>query len=234
MPLIFGLLVIIAVVLVIGWIQDNKEKRRVTALRNEAARLTLEFREEEDTGLLRQTVPFLLFYQGVSSSARNVMLIPSRASDEDQPRVAAFEYTFNVPFGRYVQSWRQTVIQLISPTLSLPAFSVMPEAVFEALATKARDEKVRELALSAGGVIFDDYPLFSEQSHVHALDRTRVRPLFSEALIRFFEGRPNLCVEAGEHTLILYRFDKLTPADELSTFMDEAHEVHRILEEAAA
>lgn len=234
MQLILGLAVVIAIILLIGWLQDNKERRRVTSLREAAERLGFDFRQDEDAAVLRQTVPFLIFYQGVSSTAHNVMLSPPNPTDDEAPRIAAFEYAFNVPFGRYTQSWRQTVIQLLSPTLSLPAFSVMPNVVFEALATKARDEKVREHALSSPTLKLDNAPTLTEESHIQAPDRAAVEPLFTNALIRFFEDHPDLCVEAGDNTLILYRFDELTPADKLSAFIDEAYELHRILKEGSA
>ena len=232
MPVIFGLLVIVAVVLVIGWLQDNKERQRVTRVRNEAGRLGFEFLEEEEPSRLAEAGPFLLFFQGVSSTARNVMLADRWTSDEDAPRVAMFEYTFNVPYGRYVQSWRQTVIRLTSLSLSLPAFSVMPIPVFEALAAKATDKSVREQVLGTASLTFDAHPQFAEQSHVYGPNRTRVRPLFTEALIAFFESHPDLCVEAVDSTLILYHFDNLAPADEISTFLDTAHELHSLLKEA--
>ncbi len=162
------------------------------------------------------------------------MLSPPTPADDEAPRIAAFEYAFNVPFGRYTQSWRQTVIQLISPTLALPDFSVMPNFVFEALATKARDEKVREHALSSSTLKLDNAPALTEETHIQAPNREAVRPLFTDALIRFFADHPDLCVEAGENTLILYRFDELTPADKLSAFIDEAYELHRILKEGSA
>jgi hypothetical protein len=233
MPVIIGLLVVVVVVLVIGWIQDQRENRRVARLRSAAEGLGYEFREEEDASLLSQTVPFLLFHQGVSSAARNVVLTGFTASDDEAPRVAAFEYGFDVPYGRYVQRWRQTVIQVISPSLSLPAFSVMPHPVFEALAKKTNDERLRELALSSGPLAFDDAGLFTEQSHVYGLDRARIRSLFTEALIGFFEAHPDLCVEAGDSSVILYRFEKLTSADELPTFLDTARELHQHLKEAS-
>ncbi len=77
MQLILGLVVVIAIILLIGWLQDNKEKRRVTSLREAAERLGFDFRKDEDAGVLRQTIPFLIFYQGVSSTAHNVMLSPT-------------------------------------------------------------------------------------------------------------------------------------------------------------
>jgi hypothetical protein len=233
MQLIIGVAALIVIVLIIGWLQDNKERQRIARVRREAERLELEFREEGDPGVLRETVPFLLFYQGTSSAIRNVMLAERRVGHEDGPDLAAFEYAFYVPYGRHVQCWRQTVIQLISTSLFLPDFSAMPHPVFEALATKARDEKVRELALTTPRVSFDDRPEFAEQTLVHGSDRERVRALFSDALIRYFKDRPGLCVEAGERVLILYRFDDLKPADGLAGFLDDAYELHRLLKEAS-
>ena len=229
MPILFGVGAVLLIVVLIGWLRDSAERRRANGLRKQIEQLGFEFSKEGDNQIVKGPSRFLLFSQGISAETRYVMRRPATEPD-DAPDLALFEYIFTVPFGRYYQNWIQTIARLAVPSFSLPTFSVMPQAVFDALATRTRDKELRERLLESPGLKFDGHPEFTEQHHVQAYDRTAVQALITDELIDFFEHHDRLCMEASETTVLLYRFDTLTKAAELPAFIDEAEEALRLLE----
>lgn len=233
MPLLIGVGVLLLFVLLVNGLQELKDRRRRVSLRQQAEAMGYSFAEEGDPRLLNLPADFLLFAQGVAVPPKNVMQKPWTAPAEDgqrAPDVAVFEYTFNVRFGRYLQSWRQTVVRMTSDALALPSFSVMPQRVFDALATRARDAELREKVLGVPPVKLPQYPSFAERTHVHGYDRLAVQALFDDALVALFDNDPTLCLEAGGPIMVLYSFDKVAKADELPGLVAQAADAYALLQ----
>ena len=234
MPILVAVGAVLLIVVLIGWLRDSAERRRANGLRKRAEQLGFMFSKEGDNQIVKSPSRFLLFSQGVSAETRYVMRHPgteeAAAVQNNAPDLALFEYVFTVPFGRYYQNWIQTIARLAVPTFSLPTFSVMPQAVFDALATRTRDKELRERLLGTAGLKFAEHPSFAEKHHVQAYDRVAVQALITDELIGFFERHDRLCMEASDTTVLLYRFDTLTKAADLPAFIDEAEEALRLLE----
>ena len=238
MPLIIAIGAVLLLALIVNWLQDRAEQRRKGRLKDQADAIGFRYSEEGDPRLLNQTAGFLLFAQGVTRQTRNAMLgeqasPPSEGTTGTPGRAAAdvaiSEYVFSVPAGRFMQNWRQTVVRLSSPSLSLPSFAVMPHAVFDALAAGARDKEMREQLVGSAGIVFNDHPKFKSQSHVMGFDRQQIRNLLSDDLIAFYEAHPSLCTEGGDTTLIFYIFDEMITAEDVPTFLSEALEAYGML-----
>jgi hypothetical protein len=233
MPLLIGVGVLLLFVLLVNGVQDLKDKRRNASLRRQAEAMGFTYSEDGDPRLLALPAGFLLFAQGVPSGTKNAIQRPWSAPTEAgyaAPELAVFEYGFNVRFGRYLQNWRQTVVRISSDTLTLPAFSVMPQRVFEALATRARDPELREMVLGSPQIKLPQYPSFAERTHIHGYDRLAVQALFDDPLVALFDSNATLCLEASGSVVVLYAFDKVAKADELPGLVTQANEVLAMLQ----
>lgn len=228
-PLILGVLAIVVVVILIGWLQDQKLAGRTRQLRRQAEELGLTYSESSGPRLLEQTYRFLLFAQGRRGSARNVMS-GTRPGPGAQPvNVEIFEYTFSVPFGRYTESWKQSVIRLTDTDLDLPSFSLTPEVVFETMVDNARDPELRERLVGMAGISFREHPDFTDRMHLQGPQRKAIRALFSKPLVTFCETHTDLCFEASGPYLIFYRFEKLVSPKKTGEFLNEALDIYNII-----
>ncbi len=233
MPVIIGVIAVVVSVLLIAWLQDQKQSRRNRQLRQQAESLGLTYSESSGPRLLEQTYRFLLFAQGRTGSARNVMrgTRPMPGSESQGVDVEIFEYTFSAPLGRYTESWRQSVIRLTDTSLELPSFSLTPEPVFETMLTNARDPDLRERLAGTAGISFREHPGFTERMHLQGPVRKAVRALFGDDLVAFFEAHPDLCCESSGPYLIFYRFDTLISPQNTGGFLDEASDVYSVIKE---
>jgi len=231
-PAIIGVIVLVVFVVLITWLQDQKQSRRTRHLRRQAEILGLTYSESSRPQLLEQARRFLLFAQGHKGSARNVMsgtrAVPG--SETEEVVVEVFEYTFSAPFGRYIESWRQSVVRLTDRSLELPSFSVTPEAVFEIMIRNARDPELRERLAGTAGISLREHPDFTKRMHLQGPARKAIRTLFSDDLVAFFEAHADLCCEGSGPYLILYRFNKLVSPKRTSEILDEVLQVSSIVD----
>jgi len=222
-PVIIGVIAVVVLVLLSAWLQDQKQSRRSRQLRRQAENLGLTYSESSGPRLLEQTYRFLLFAQGRTGSACNVMLgtRPMPGSATGEVDVAVFDYSFSVPFGRYTESWQQSIIRLTDTDLDLPSFSLMPEPVFEIMVKNARDPELRERLAGTAGISFREHPNFTERMHLQGPARKAIRALFSDELVAFFEAHTDQCCEGSGPYLIFYRFEKLISPKKIGEFLDE-------------
>lgn len=231
MPAIIGVIALVVFVVLITWLQDQKQVRRTRQLGRQAEILGLTYSESSGPRLLEQTGSFLLFAQGQKGSARNVVrgTHPMPGLTTGEVNVEVFEYTFSAPFGRYTESWRQSVIRLTDTNLNLPSFSLTPEPIFETMVRNARDPELRERLAGTAGISLREHPDFTEHMHLQGPARKAIRALFNDELVAFFEAHADLCCEAGGPYLIFYRFDKLVSPKKTSKFLNEALQVSSIV-----
>ncbi len=232
MPAIIGVIAVVVFIVLITWLQDQKQSRRIRQLRRQAEILGLTYSESSGPRLLEQTYRFLLFAQGRKGSARSVMrgTRPMQGLETEEVEVEIFEYTFSAPFGRYTESWRQSVIRLTGTGLELPSFSLTPERVFETMLRNARDPKLRERLAGTAGISLREHPDFTALMHLQGPARKAIRALFSDDLVAFFEAHSDLCCEGSGPYLIFYRFETLVSPKKTGEFLKEALQVYSFVE----
>jgi len=230
-PLIIGVIAVVVFVVLVGWLQDQRQSRRTRQLSRHAEILGLTYSESSGPRLLEQMYRFLLFAQGRTGSARNAMrgTRPMPGMETEEVDVEVFEYTFSAPFGRYTESWRQSVIRLTDKSLDLPSFSLTPEPVFETMVNNARDPELRERLAGTAGISLKEHPDFTKRMHLQGRARKAIRALFSNDLVVFFEAHADLCCEGSGPYLIFYRFDRLVSPKKTGEFLDEALQVYSII-----
>ncbi|MGC9521960.1 MAG: hypothetical protein ACP5HG_08785 [Anaerolineae bacterium] len=228
MPILIAFAAIIIVVVLISGLQTLRARVRTRRLRRAAESLGFRFTEEGDPQLLHRTAGLLLFSMGQTGEMANVMRgqmpdLPGR------PDVAIFEYTFSAPLGRFIESWRQTVVRFSSDALGLPYFSLLPEPVFDQMAANARTSEMKERLMGTAGVRFPDHPEFAGQVHVLAEDDAQVRALLDDATRAAYRAHPGLCVEGIDRILCCYRYDELASPADVAERLEEAAEIYRHL-----
>lgn len=233
MSLIAALLVVVVIALIIGWVQDRVALRRESKLRAKGEALGLQF--EGEAPQLRERLPhFALFGQGQQGKVRQAMVGRTEVTVGGKPHtveMAVFEYAFDVPMGRYVRSWRQTVVYLSTELLHLPSFMAMPHKIFDMIVVNTRGTQAQERLLGVSSIDFREAPEFGRRVQVQAGDRDAVRVLFTERVRALWDGQRALCVEGKDSHLIVYDYDEVVRPQQLEGQIERARDVlQRLLE----
>lgn len=203
--LLFGLLALLATV--IGFVLSRYyEKKRTRALKSIANSLNLSFSEMSNRGLLESLSRFQLFSQGGSRRISNVMRGTAYHADY---RIMDYQYTISA--GKHSRTRRQTVMLFSSDRLYLPEFALRPEKLFHKI----------------GGVFgyqdidFPTHPEFSAQYLLRGSAEERVRDVFNEAVLAYYDRHKGLCTEGAGDKLIFYRASKKISPNNIPSFLQE-------------
>jgi hypothetical protein len=238
MPVIIAVVLVILIVVVATWIRNLVSRSRTAKLRELAQTLGLQFTEEGDLTLLHRSGAFLLFALGDTRSMRNLM--QGKIDDID---VAAFDFRYSVTLSeRYMEDWRQTVVRLASPSLDLPAFSLLLDEVHDTITDNLKDPMMQERLLGMASLRFDGHSDFNARYRLQGMDRTGLEALFDDDMLQYFEklgdasvedvSVEDVSVEGDGSDLIFYTFHELLSPDEIETFVREALRGLHIFEEA--
>jgi hypothetical protein len=184
----------------------QRGKKRTTALKKIAAELHLRFFPTGDASLVKALDNFHLFSQGYSKKIRNML-----HGENQNAELAIFDYRYTTGGGKHSSTSNQTVIYFRSPTLDLPHFAVRPEGVFHKIGG----------AFGYQDIDFQAHRQFSQMYLLRGNDEPRIRELFGEERIAFFESHPKISVEGADNQLVFYRRRKRSRPDEVRRFMDE-------------
>ena len=105
---------------------------------------------------------------------------------------------------------------------SLPHFAVRPEGIFHKIGG----------ALGYQDIDFQAHPQFSQMYLLRGDDEPRIRELFGEERIAFFERHPKISVEGADNQLIFYRHRKRSRPAEVRQLMDEGFRVFKLFGES--
>jgi hypothetical protein len=94
---------------------------------------------------------------------------------------------------------QQTVVYVRMPSGLLPKFIVKPQGIMHSIKRLVGFEDIN----------FEEYPEFSSRYILHGESERRVRTLFSNRLIKFFESEPFLVVETHRDGFIIFRDGEL-------------------------
>jgi len=201
--LIIGTLVLIGVIV---WIVLYLEKKRTEAVRQAALRLGFNFLPKGDPVFYNEMGVFHLFQQGHTRLLKNLM----RGAGSD-PEIAIFDYRYTVGSGKNQSTRNQTVVWFRSPDLNLPAFTLSPENIMH---------KIGAL-LGYQDIDFEHNPGFSKHYLLRGQDETRIRMLFNDGLLRFFEQKHPVSAEGRDNHFIFYRSKKMVKPEVLNSFIEE-------------
>ena len=201
---------VVAVVALIAAASYYLEKQRREQMHAVAARMGFSFSPEGEAGLRERLRHFHLFSQGRSRKIRNVM----RGESHGTP-VTLFDYQYTTGGGKHNNTHRRTVLVFETKRLRLPFFTLRPQGLFHKLAA----------AFGYGDIDFQAHPVFSDAYLLQGSDEGRIRDLFCEEVLSYYERRENLCTEGADQQLVFYRGNRREDPGSMERFLEQGLEV---------
>jgi carbonic anhydrase len=168
--------------------------------------------------LNRTVVIFQLFKQGRSKKIKN--MLHGESSDVE---VGIFDYQYTVGTGKNFRRYKQTVVYFQSAAIDCPDFALRPKNFFH---------KNGNL-FGYQDIDFESHLKFSSSYILRGTSEYRIRKVFTETLLSFFEGQPGLCVEGQGSRLIFYRTSKRIKPEDVRSFLNEGFQVYRLFKKSA-
>ncbi|MBC8452449.1 MAG: hypothetical protein H8D65_01170 [Spirochaetes bacterium] len=206
-------LVIIVIILLIRYF-SNKRTEALTAF---AEFEHYKFSKNPDDTLLPSLSGFRLFSKGHAKKVSNVLRKDSAEKD-----LTIFDYRYTTGGGKSSHTWNQTVILYQSNRLQLPSFTLRPENVFHKIGKSFGYEDID----------FDTHPIFSKQYLLRGEDEMKVRKLFTEKILSYFDEKKGFCVEGDGARLLFYRGGKKVPPQNIPLFQETGLEVFNLFKES--
>jgi hypothetical protein len=211
-------IIIIGTLALIGgivWLTLYMEKKRTEAVRQAAQRLGFNFFPKGDPAFFNEMAVFQLFQQGHTRILKN--LLRNEGSDAD---IAIFDYRYTTGYGKNQRTKNQTVVWFRSAGLDLPDFTLGPENLLH---------KVGAL-FGYQDIDFEHNPGFSKHYVLRGQDETRIRMLFNDRVLRFYEQKHPVCTEGKGNHFIFYRSKKPVKTEGLNSFLEEGKTALNVLQ----
>jgi hypothetical protein len=206
---------VIGLVIYLGIIADRK---RTEQLRTLAGELGMNFLSE-DNALHQRLQRMHLFTLGAGHAVKNVIHGNTQAVD-----LSIFDYQFTTGSGKNRTTTHQTVAFFEAGDLDLPGFQLTPENVLHRFAGLFGYQDLN----------FESHPRFSKQYLLRGMDEERIRQLFRDDALEFFEQHPELSVEGDGHQLIVFRKGQQCKPDDIRAFLELSFAVYNQLRSLSA
>jgi hypothetical protein len=219
-PAVFWVLVIAIVVVIGGLIALLMyfERRRAQKIQAIATRLGFTFRRKSTEADKMLIAGCNIANAGHTRTTSNIL----EAADSAELKIELFEYAYTIGYGKSAQRYNQTVTRMQSPVLNLPGFILYPETIFSKLGK----------LFGGADINFPEAPEFSKKYILRGPDEAAIRALFTPAVLKFFEQRQALTVDAAGDTLFLHRSNRRVKPEELESHIAEAKNVLALFFEA--
>ena len=211
----------LAIILVIGAVIGGifvvshlQDKKRTEKLRQVADEMGLPFYPQGDDSLIGQLSNFPLFSEGRSKKIKNML-----HGETSEVEVGIFDFRYTTGSGKSSHTHKQSVAYFRSPDLDFPDFALRPEHLFHRI----------------GGVFgyqdidFESHPRFSKSYLLRGNSEHKIRQLFNDEILAFFERQTGLSVEGNGERLIFYRASKRVKPEEVRSFFEEGFRVFALL-----
>jgi hypothetical protein len=207
---------ILLVIIVIIFLVRYFSKKRTDALTAFAEFEHYTFSKNPDDTFLPSLSGLHLFSKGHAKKVSNVLSKHSTEKD-----LTIFDYRYTTGGGKNSHTWSQTVILYQSNRLQLPPFTLRPENVFHRIGK----------SFGYKDIDFDTHPLFSKQYLLRGEDETKVRMLFTERALSYFDEKKGFCVEGDGNQLLFYRSSKKVSPQNMPVFLETGIEVFNLYKE---
>ena len=189
-------------------------RKRAKALARVAQQMGFEF-SEYGAELPSRVEEFHLFSRGRMPSITNALHGEARGID-----VAVFDFEYTTGRWKNTHTVNQTGICFCSRRLTLPAFSLRPEDLFDKVGG----------AFGLQDIDFRDRPEFSSRYLLKGADEEAVRRAFTDQALAHFEGARGVSTEGAGGCLIYYRVNKRVKPKDVMSFLEEGFEVFTLFD----
>lgn len=205
----------------LGWYFVRVRKRanqRVKSFQDLAAQMNFQFLGEIPYANLTSAGNYEIFTSGNPGSQHIYNLISGTVNNI---QVSIFDFAYYTGTDdRHRRSNKhlhfQTIVMLDFSQINLPPFLLKPES------GKIMQAVNNALGNRSGEIHFPNHPAFSQNYLLRSKDEQRVRQLFNERIISFYESNTGLTTEGGASRMVFYRNEtKIEPA-QIRAALDEA------------
>jgi hypothetical protein len=206
------LLVAFLIAILVAWILTRRsEKRRTEQLGAVASRLGFAFFPEPQPQLVDRLDHFHLFSQGHARKAWNLL-----SGNVGEVKVLLFDYRYRTGFGEYEGTHQQSALVFESDRLQLPAFSLLPQALWQGIGGVLGQTRIKWKA----------DPKFSDRYELGGQDEDEVRAIVSEPVVAYFARHPSLwCIEGAGERLLRYHKGSLVEPGEIPGFFQDGLDI---------
>jgi hypothetical protein len=211
--LIFG--AVVGGIILVSYLWDKKRTEKMSLV---AAEMGLPFYAQGDASLISELSNFPLFSEGSSKKIKN--MLHGMTSDVE---VGVFDYRYTTWTGKHRHVYKQTVAYFQSPELDCSEFALRPENLFDKI----------------GGVFgfqdidFESHPRFSDSYLLRGNSEVKIRRLFNDEVLAFFERQTALSVEGSGQRLIFYRASERVEPEKVRSFLEEGFSVFTFFKDSS-
>lgn len=209
------LLFIVVVLFVSLWVARAYENRRRQTYRKVARMRGLSFSPAVEIDIEKEFRGFMLFSAGTRKRVKNVMY-----GHVDSASVRVLDYFYRTGRGKSSRNRGQTVLVIQSQKFDLPSFALYPENIVHRIAN----------LFGTQDIDISFHRKFSSSYVLRGKNEGEVRRIFSDDILRYFEGQKGLSVEGRDKRLLFYRNGRLIGPSEISRFLMEGIKVMRLFE----
>ena len=199
------------------------EKKRTTKLEETSKDIGFSFSKSEDETIPNNKHYPHLFSQGHTQKAWNIM----GNETENGDLIKIFDYQYTEGGGKNRRTYDQTICLFSSLQIDLPAFHLRPENIFNRFLSDIGSEGYEDIDFESNPDFSDHYLLTGELDTEQPLhnNEEKVRNIFNENVLDFYEKNVGLCTEAMDKTLIYYKHNKRVSPENIEVFLKDGIKV---------
>jgi hypothetical protein len=201
---------VVAIILASLLIGRRLRRKRAEAMERIAGELGLEYRPLGSDGLVAQLCHFNLFSKGRSKKVVNML-----KGGSGERTLAIFDYQYTTGGGRSTQTWRTTVLSLRFDGMEMPPFMLRKRQITDTIGSWFRGK----------GIQIQGRPMFSRRYLLRGNNEATIRGLFTDSVVEYLERNPGLYVEAAGNAMLVYRWGKRVPPDEVNALLGSGLEL---------
>jgi hypothetical protein len=196
---------IVALYYAVSYVQLRVERRRDVAYAAYCVNHNFRYTAARD-GAQEQYVDYVAFFsQGYARKWRHEI-----SGTVGGRTFTAFEYTYTIGSGKYMQVYHQAVVRWEDNDAHLPAFTLAPESFFDRIGQKITGQP---------DIDFTEDPAFSNAYALDGFNQGELTTMFAADVREFVVSHPGQHIAAQGGVLFWWQPRRLPPADQLDAFL---------------
>ena len=190
------------------------DKKRREGIQQLAGQLGIEYREELAPGDRDVFAKFALASLGHNRVISNILV-----ADSGEIRMVIFDYRYTIGSGKNKSTPKQTVVMAQSGQLSMPAFQLMPEGLFQKIAGLFGFPDIN---------VAED-PSFSKAFKLTGPNVDQIRTFFNSERRKELLSQRQVTLEGNRDHFIFYQSRRLWSIEKLKELMGQAFSLYAVL-----
>lgn len=197
----------------VGYSIWAKKKRR-EGIQQLAGQLGIEYRTELSQGDREVFAKFALASLGHDRVISNILV-----ADSGEIRMVIFDYRYAVGSGKNKSTPKQTVVMAQSSQLSIPAFQLSPEGLFQKIAG----------LFGFADINFEEDPHFSKAFKLTGPNIDQIRAFFTAQRRKELVSQRDITLEGNHDHFLFYQSSRLWSIGEMKGLMGRAFALYAVM-----